>query len=346
MSMSYAAEYGWPTARKRGWAAADFDATAATITLDGRVLDLLMDLVEQTKSRGTAVTDITREQFDHPELHDLFGAWVQNFKNGQGLLIFRGFPVRDLPLDDIWRMYWGIGTHFGRAVSQNTHGHVQGVVAVQPGVVSNRVYGTATVAPLHSDRIDMLTLLCVNKAKRGGENVFASSLKVWDIIEEERPDLLQLLMRGYPQRRNGEEPEGCSPVTPYRVPVFGEVNGLRSAYYGGNASRSYQETQFAEILTDADREALDFLAEVVQRPEIAIQQTLEPGEAVFINNMEMLHSRTAFEDGSEPHEKRMLLRLWLEGRPIRPIPQDMRVIHNPTGELGILPKKLSLAAAQ
>lgn len=339
--MSYEAD-GWPTFAKPGWTAATFDAEAATQTFSPRQLELLLELVERTKTLGLEVTGITREVFDHPELHDAFALWARAFKDGQGLLVFKGFPVRDYPVDDIWRMYWGIGTHFGIAVSQNVHGHKQGRVAVQKGLVGGRVYGTSTMAPLHSDRIDMLTLLCINKAPSGGANVFVSMLKAWEIVEQERPDILALLKRGYPAHRNFEEPAGCAPVTPYRVPIFGEVGNFRSAYYGGNAMLVHQEQHFSEILTGADREALNYLAEVMARPELALHQTLEPGEAVFINNMEMVHSRTAFEDGEQPEEKRLLLRMWLQGRPVRPIPQDMRVINNTSGMLGVQPKEVEL----
>jgi alpha-ketoglutarate-dependent taurine dioxygenase len=330
---------GWPDFTKPGWTAATFDTSAATQTFTQRQLELLLELVARTRTLGLEVTEITREVFDHPELHDTFAGWVRTFKDGQGLLVFKGFPVREYPLDDLWRMYWGIATHFGLAVSQNIHGQRQGTVAVQKGLVGGRVYGTSTMAPLHSDRIDMLTLLCINKAVSGGANVFVSMLKVWEIVEQERPDILALLKRGYPAHRNFEEPEGCVPVTPYRVPIFGQVGNLRSAYFGGNAMLVHQEKHFSEILTDADREALNYIADVMARPELALHQMLEPGEAVFINNMELVHSRDAFEDGEHPEEKRLLLRLWLQGRPVRPIPQDMRVINNTSGLLGVQPKK-------
>ena len=343
---AFAREDGWPSFTKSGWAADSFDAEAARIRFTPRTVELLLGLVDKTKAMGLGVTDIDRDVFDHPELRESVAGWVRAFKEGQGLLNLSGFPVHDRPLDDIWRMYWGIGAHFGIGVSQNTLGQLMGTVAVQPGLVGARVYGTASVAPLHCDRIDMLTLLCINKAPKGGENVFVSSLKVWELIEQERPDILARLKRGYPQHRNFEQPEGCSPVTPYRVPVFGEEQGLRSCYYGGNAMLVHQEAKFAEILTDADREALTYLADVVNRPELALHQMLEPGSAVFINNHEIMHSRAAFEDGDAPSEKRLLLRMWLQGRPCRPIPQDMRVIHNPSGELGILRKDVQAVAAE
>jgi hypothetical protein len=336
---AYAAEDGWPVGvTKKGWLAKDFDVAAATHAFTPGELEFLLALVDKTRAMGLKVTEITREVFDCPELHELFAQLVQKLKCGQGLLILSGFPVRERSEEDIWRMYWGIGTHFGIAVSQNTFGDLQGKVTVTPGTVGGRVYGSSAAAPFHSDRIDILTLLCINKARVGGANEFINALALWEAIERERPDLFELLKRGYPQVRNGEQPAGHAPVTPYRVPVFGEVDGFRSCYFGGNAMLSHQRQHFAEMLTDQDAEALTYLQEAMGRPEFILRQQLEPGEAVFINNMEMLHSREAFQDGDGPHEKRLLLRLWLQGRPMRPKPHDMTIIRNLSGMLGIEPK--------
>ena len=46
-----------------------------------------------------------------------------------------------------------------------------------------------------------------------------------------------------------------------------------------------------------------------------------PGDIQFLNNYVILHTRTAFQDGREPGERRLLLRLWLnlrEGRRLAP----------------------------
>ncbi len=340
----YREEDYWPTETKRGWTVAEFDHEAATHRFSESELEVLLRLVDETKERGLAVTDITRETFDAPEVHDLLVSLVRQLKDGQGVVVLKGFPVRERDLEDMWRLYWGIGTHFGIPVSQDARGNLQGQVMVQPGTVGDRVYGTSAEAVLHSDRIDMLSLLCITKARSGGENGFASSLAVWDAIERERPDLLERLKRGYPQHRNGEQAATDSEVTPYRVPIFGEEAGLRSAYFGGNSMLSHQRKRFAELLEEEDVEALTFLREVVDRAELRLPLQLEPGEAVFLNNMELMHARAAFENGDQPHEQRRLLRLWLQGRPRRPYPADMNVIRNRSGMLGIEPKPQLVAA--
>jgi hypothetical protein len=48
---------------------------------------------------------------------------------------------------------------------------------------------------------------------------------------------------------------------------------------------------------------------------VRFELVLESGEAVFLNNYEILHSGTALDDWAEPERRRLLLRLWLQGRP-------------------------------
>ena len=64
-------------------------------------------------------------------------------------------------------------------------------------------------------------------------------------------------------------------------------------------------------LTDKEIEALDYMEEVANRPEVRIQFLMEPGEILFVNNCLILHSRTEFIDSSDHALKRHLLRLWL-----------------------------------
>jgi Taurine catabolism dioxygenase TauD, TfdA family len=336
----------WPTEAKRGWSAAEFNSAVNTHVFTAEEIAILGRLVDKTKELGLAVTEITREQFDAPELHETLARMVRQLKDGQGIVTLKGFPVNERSHEDIWRMYWGIGAHFGIGVSQDVKGNLTGQVMVQEGANTRRVYGSNAEAVLHADRIDILSLLCIKRAKSGGENGFASSLKVWEIIERERPDVLALLKRGYPCDRGGEQPEGDSDVTPYRVPVFGEVGRLRSAYLGGNAILGAVSKYFPELLAVEDVDALEFLASVLARPELKLNQQLQPGEAVFLNNMEVLHARASFVDGDNPEEKRRLFRLWLQGRPRRPIPADMNVIRNRSGNLGIERRVPELQAAE
>src|SRR6185503_6106896 len=121
--------------------------------------------------------------------------------------------------------------------------------------------------------------------------------------------------------RRGEEAPEDDPVTPYRVPVFSEMDGVFSCRYvrgvidKGAASLGTELTAF-------EKEALACFEETAQRDQVRFEVTLRPGEASLINNYEILHARTGFVDHDDPAKKRLLYRLWLEGRPPRPMRRE------------------------
>jgi len=67
--------------------------------------------------------------------------------------------------------------------------------------------------------------------------------------------------------------------------------------------------------------ALDAWDAAAEDPSLHLRMTLRRGDIQFIHNHQMLHDRTAFEDGPDPARRRHLLRLWLcpaDGRPLPP----------------------------
>jgi len=325
----------WPAAPKKGWLPSDIDVAQLTWRVDDAQKAALLDLVDRCKARGLGITDITLEDFRHPRIDQDLAHYEALMKSGPGFVFLSGLPYDERPLDDIRMLYWGVGTHFGRAVSQNRRGEKLGEVRVQEGMVVDRAYGHSRALQLHSDRIDLLSLMCVRKPLSGGENIFASSLKIWEIVETERPDVIPIMRAGFRQHRMGEHIEPGDEATSYRVPVFGEAGGLRSVLFSGNAAKTMIRKYFPNELTEVETEALDYVLSVRDRKELEFRHTLELGDAIFINNYEVLHNREAYVDGDTDDEKRRLLRLWMEGVPERPKPEEMIVMRNPSGRQGI-----------
>ena len=75
-------------------------------------------------------------------------------------------------------------------------------------------------------------------------------------------------------------------------------------------------------LSTLQKEALDFLDLVCEREELQTRFTLKKGDMLFLNNWTTLHRRTAFEDFSEPSQRRHLLRVWLSMPNSRPLDQS------------------------
>ena len=251
--------------------------------------------------------------------------------HGRGIALLRGFPVDRCTVDEMALMFWGVGLRLGRAVSQSVMGERLGhVINVTDGDPHARAYRNRSELSPHSDPGDLLSFLCIRPAPSGGVSRFVSSLTVFEEIRHDRPDLLALLARGFHYHRFGEEGPGDDPITPHRVPVFSECNGLVS----GRFVREYVEIAADEdhsiVLTDVEREAIDYLEATANRPDLALDFTMAAGEAVMANNFTVFHARLAFTDDSD--RRRHLLRLWLAADPPRPVvPETMQY----PGEPGI-----------
>ena len=79
--------------------------------------------------------------------------------------------------------------------------------------------------------------------------------------------------------------------------------------------------KIGESFSEFEREALDFIVETADRPDIRFDMALEQGDIQLINNYTVLHSRSDFVDYPEPERKRNMLRMWINfhvGRPLVP----------------------------
>jgi hypothetical protein len=60
-------------------------------------------------------------------------------------------------------------------------------------------------------------------------------------------------------------------------------------------------------------------------PQAETVLSYTPGDAVFFNNLTVLHNRTSFEDSPVEAEKRHLMRLWLVAHEPRPVCDTLRI---------------------
>ncbi|MDH7799143.1 MULTISPECIES: TauD/TfdA family dioxygenase [unclassified Beijerinckia] len=237
----------------------------------------------------------------------------------RGFVMLRGFPISELSDDDSRRLYWAIGLLYGRGLSQNSHGDFvcpvtnTGVDFGYDGRHSaNDVRGYQSSADLnfHCDPTDIVGLLCLRKAKSGGESAIVSSGAIYNEIVRQRPDCLARLKRGFFYDRKGQNWGEEPPTTP-RIPVFVRHPDRVSCRYG----RSYINGGGGKAdapLDNMDREALDFFDLTARRDDLAMQMAFEPGDIQLLNNLSVLHGRRSYVDHPEPQRRRYLFRLWLE----------------------------------
>jgi hypothetical protein len=228
--------------------------------------------LKSVQARGLDIAAIRRDDFPLPTLGPVLDRLRAEVLDGRGFVLLRGVPVEDRPIAESAAAYWGIGSYFGSARSQNAKGHLLGHVydlggssATDPTV---RSYATSERQNFHIDRCDVVALLCLRRAKSGGQSAIVSSMTVHNVMLARRPDLLERLCRPFPVDRRGEVPEGKAPF--YEAPVFNEHAGKVSVLYSRLHIGSSQRFPEARRLTPEDIEALDMLAALAGDPELRL----------------------------------------------------------------------------
>jgi hypothetical protein len=275
------------------------------------------------KASGTPLAEISPASFPLPALGAALKAILAELLEGRGFVMLRGFPVRKYSREAQAIAYLGIGSHFGRARSQNAKGHLLGHVKDlgldirDPNV---RYYQTNRRLEYHTDSVDVVGLLCLQEAKAGGESFLASSMTLYNEVLARAPELLAALFEPFPTDRRGEVPEGMRPW--FDMPVFhwfaGRLTCIYVRQYIESAQRQFPQ---ARRLSGEQLAALDLLDELVNEPGIALSMAFRPGDMQFLHNHQILHSRNDFENWPEPERHRHLLRLWLAPESARPLPE-------------------------
>ena len=245
--------------------------------------------------------------------------------HGRGFFLIRGFDPSRYSLRESGIAFFGIGAHFGDAVSQNAAGHALGHVrdlGFDYNAPTARGYQTSHRLPYHSDGSDLAALLCLRKAQRGGLSSVVSSLALFNAVLERRPDLAALLTQPVYRDRRGEVPEGAKPW--YRMPVFNLHEGNLLTSYVRSTVNKAQRFEDVPRISAALKEAMDLVDELAADPALHFDMSFEPGDMQFVNNHLVLHSRTSFEDHPDPDQRRHLLRLWLAASdgPALPAPYE------------------------
>lgn len=326
--------YSVPDNHKMIWRGGDFSKDDIAFDLTARHAAALRDVLHRTA--GSAIADIVPADCRHPALDADLERVFDQIQDGRGIVIVRGIPVEGHSVDEVSRLFWALGAHFGRGVSQSARGDVLGLVRDETppgGEESARGYTSRRELSLHTDLGQVVGLMCVRQARSGGYSQYAAGLAIHQEIAGARPDLLPVLYRGFPYHRRGEEAPDQPSITPYDIPVFSVKNGAMSVFMVREIfNAAFRELQRA--FTPEEIAAIDLFRETAQR--LQFETRLEAGEATFLNNYTVMHARSEFEDWHEPERKRLMLRLWLDAeRKQRPVVREIHIYENKDGRSGI-----------
>lgn len=261
---------------------------------------------------GRNLLDYAPRDFDLSAIPAAIQAAFGQALAGRGIALVRGLPRQGVSEAEFALLTWMIGLGIGVARPQGKETRYLSPVRDSGGAyrtATGRGYNSRSDLDFHVDDGDVVALTCYNGAKSGGESLAVSSCRAHEVMREERPDLLAELYRTFDYNMQGEEAPGDPPVK--SRPIFAELGGTLFCNFNRNRIKAAQTRPDVRPLTDAQWAAMDYLDEVLRRPENLFAMTLEPGDMQILSNHSVLHSRTGFEDHAESDRKRLLFRLWL-----------------------------------
>ncbi len=322
---SRAAWYGAEMARSNAWVRALGERERGEI-------DAALERV-----RRIPLFEITKNDFPLAATADLLAVVSEELEDGFGAVRITGIPVARYSDDELRRVFWGLCRHLGTAMYQNSRGEIMGevrdesrdpdptyVISQEGRVKSSRARARST-GPLrfHTDRTDVIALVCARNAAVGGVSKLASTVTIYNEILKRRPDLLEVLFQ-YFWRSRPEDEDGGPGGQFFKMPVFGISDGKLTSQYSRTFVEQAQEYPEVPRLTETQIAAMDLLAEIAE--EVCLYAPFVPGDLQLLNNHVVYHGRTAYEDDPTQAQDRLLFRLWLSMPNSRKLPAGFDVL--------------------
>ena len=282
------------------------------------VVQLDSKIIEDLIKRRNELDNLN--EIDLPLLKNkIHGFRKEILLDGVGLFIIDGTCLKNFSLKEKISIYTLIAKILGELIIQNIQ--QEKIVEIKDVGKSMKTGGryhetreggsNHTDSPQWKDVPDYLSMLCVNKAKKGGTNLFLSAYTIHNKIFQERKDLLHVLYEKFHFDKRGEFKDG-EPPTVFE-PIFEFKDERLHFRYLRNYIDAGHDIQ-NQPLSESQKDALAYLDNLMHRDEMIMRYDLKPGDMVFSDNHRIVHGRTSFEDYNDQNLKRFMLRTWIKDK--------------------------------
>ena len=304
-----------PPSKRLVWLADDITDSDWRIELPQPALDEIARLARFIQHNPVQMLQRRIEDVSIPACRKLMARMKSILDDGVGFAVLNRLPVDEFPVETLVEIYWILGQCVGRPVAQKWNGQMIYDVHDTGQEFSYGVRGSHTTVELlfHTDNAfalmvpDYVGLLCRNPAKSGGVSRFCSLYSVHQRMMEKYPELLARLYQPMLFDRQNEHREGAEPVC--LAPYFSWRGDRLFARANSSLVRKGYEVS-GETMDDALCEALDAIDEISRSTDLWFESPLQRGQIQYLNNHEVGHYRSEFEDFAESELKRHLYRLW------------------------------------
>ncbi|ACO62399.1 predicted protein [Micromonas commoda] len=236
-----------------------------------------------------------------PECLPLVAEMAAELEDGTGAVMIRNFPVENVPEEDVGALYVGFCTHLGVPRWQSSAGlrsrsrgygvYLGRVRAEMKGNTPEAGKQSNNYFRLHTDRCDVISLLGIRAAAKGGASRVASAVTIYNEMLEKYPTLVPKLFNPVERIWEGKDGKVALPL----------MDITKEGKFTSQISPSYIEC--AQLLPgscplDADTvEAIDLVEEIGLKH--CVEFVMQPGCVYWLNNHQVYHGRTAWADSAE-----------------------------------------------
>lgn len=307
-----------PIAGERAWTRASLSWRDVVIPVPDACLAELDATVALLTSRPEPLTSLVPEAL--PACRRFLTGVQATLLHGVGHVVLDRIPVERYGLAANRAIAWLLARLLGAVVSQTWTGTYLYDVKDSGKSLGYGVRRSVTnlAQPFHTDGPWLwmppafVGLLCVQPGQEGGLSRATSLLTAHNEMRRRHPDLLPRLYGAFAWDRQAEHGPDDPRVSSH--PVFAYDGGtLCARYYEDYVVKGHALT--GDPLDEAGAEALAALRAIVDHPDHWVEFRLDRGQFQFLNNRQIAHCRTAFQD--EPERGRHMIRVWArdEGTP-------------------------------
>ena len=303
----------------RAWTRDTVRHDAWTIPLPPAALAEIDTLVETVRRDPLPLLMLSPDQFDLPASTAVMTRVRQVLEGGVGVALVDRLTLDRFTREEAIAAYWVLSQLVARPVAQKWDGTMVYDVRDTGREYGYGVRGSWTNVELvfHTDNSfgiappDFVGLLCVHPARSGGKSRFTSLYAVHNEMLTRHPRLLRRLYQPLYYDRQAEHAPDDPKVA--LVPAFRYDGQRLRARLASSLVRKAHD--LLGIPLDAEAaDALTALDEILADPRLWIEFTIERGQLQYLDNREVAHFRSQFEDHPDPERKRHLVRIWLRDR--------------------------------
>ena len=166
-----------------------------------------------------------------------------------------------------------------------------------------------TDSPHWTNVPDLVGMLCINQAKKGGTNKFVSAYTIHNQLLKEQNDKLKTLYEKFHFDKRGEFKINESQTV--FEPIFEFKDDKLHCRFLNDYIVAGHEIQ-NNPLSKLQKTSLQSLEEISKNENNVLSYELKPGDIVFFDNHRILHGRTKFEDYEDENRRRRFLRTWIK----------------------------------